>query len=420
MEMATLREAVNFENTVKAISPYILGQILDSFATTDYVASAIATATIDPSQIDLSAYAKITDLPTKLSELTNDDNYVQTVSGKIPGILLPSFVDDVEEYSTKSAFPNPGESGKLYVDLSTDLIYRWSGSTYAEISPSLALGETQSTAYRGDRGKTAYDHSQTTGNPHNLTLSDLSITATATEINYLSGLSKNIITALGEKLALSGGTLTGALTLSGAPTADLHAATKRYVDDAIDGLGVSVSATYINNTTYNADQGELNATLQSINTTITTVQDNTKNYTDTAVNNIIQQVYTQQEVDTMITAKAGQIEEDYTIKINQEVQQGNEAYSKIVELEGNITRGIDQVTGKPFIVLSTGDPNGFSLKISNDKISIIQGSTEVSGWSSDQFDVSTVITNSLGLGAFEFIVGKDANNNYTRLTFKHR
>ena len=39
----------------------------------------------------------------------------------------------------------------------------------------LALGETSSTAYRGDRGKIAYDHSQTTGNPHGTTKSDIGL-----------------------------------------------------------------------------------------------------------------------------------------------------------------------------------------------------------------------------------------------------
>ena len=39
----------------------------------------------------------------------------------------------------------------------------------------LALGETSSTAYRGDRGKVAYDHSQVTGNPHNTTKSDIGL-----------------------------------------------------------------------------------------------------------------------------------------------------------------------------------------------------------------------------------------------------
>ena len=36
-------------------------------------------------------------------------------------------------------------------------------------------------------------------------------------------------------LQLSGGTMTGPLTLSGSPTGDLQAATKKYVDDQVSG-----------------------------------------------------------------------------------------------------------------------------------------------------------------------------------------
>ena len=78
-------------------------------------------------------------------------------NGKVKSSQLPSYVDDVVEYASLSAFPVTGESGKIYVALDTNLTYRWSGSAYVEISPSLALGETSSTAYRGDRGKSAYD-----------------------------------------------------------------------------------------------------------------------------------------------------------------------------------------------------------------------------------------------------------------------
>lgn len=53
--------------------------------------------------------------------------------------------------------------GKLYTDTSTNKVYRWSGSALVEISSSLALGETASTAYRGDRGKIAYDHAAAKG-----------------------------------------------------------------------------------------------------------------------------------------------------------------------------------------------------------------------------------------------------------------
>lgn len=84
-------------------------------------------------------------------------------NGKVPTAQLPSYVDDVLEYSVKSSFPTTGETGKIYVDTSTNKTYRWSGSAYVEISASLALGETSSTAYRGDRGKTAYDHASAKG-----------------------------------------------------------------------------------------------------------------------------------------------------------------------------------------------------------------------------------------------------------------
>ncbi len=83
--------------------------------------------------------------------------------GKVPAAQLPSYVDDVLEYDNKEAFPSPGESGKIYVDKETNKTYRWSGTQYVEISESLALGETSSTAYPGDKGKAAYDHAQS---PH--------------------------------------------------------------------------------------------------------------------------------------------------------------------------------------------------------------------------------------------------------------
>lgn len=97
-------------------------------------------------------------------------------TGKVPSSQLPSFVDDVLEYDKQSSFPTTGEAGKIYIAQDTNKTYRWSGSAYVEISASLALGETSSTAYRGDRGKTAYDHSQlTSGNPHNVTKSDVGL-----------------------------------------------------------------------------------------------------------------------------------------------------------------------------------------------------------------------------------------------------
>lgn len=80
-------------------------------------------------------------------------------NGKVPSSQLPSYVDDVLE-GTYATFPATGEAGKIYVDTNTNITYRWSGTAYVAIGSDLALGETASTAYRGDRGKIAYNHSQ--------------------------------------------------------------------------------------------------------------------------------------------------------------------------------------------------------------------------------------------------------------------
>ena len=82
-------------------------------------------------------------------------------NGLVISSQLPSYVDDVLEYAGTSSFPATGEAGKIYVDTTTNLTYRWSGSGYVEISPTVALGETSSTAYRGDRGASAYAHGVT-------------------------------------------------------------------------------------------------------------------------------------------------------------------------------------------------------------------------------------------------------------------
>ena len=96
-------------------------------------------------------------------------------SGRVPSSQLPSYVDDVINVATYSQLPNPGESGKIYITEDTNLTYRWSGSGYAEISPSLALGTTAETAGRGDWTQAAYNHSliKDGSNPHETTFASL-------------------------------------------------------------------------------------------------------------------------------------------------------------------------------------------------------------------------------------------------------
>ncbi len=77
--------------------------------------------------------------------------------GIVPSSQLPSYVDDVIEVDSFDMLPEIGEAGKIYVVKDTNLTYRWSGTIYVEISKSLALGETSSTAYAGDKGKDTTD-----------------------------------------------------------------------------------------------------------------------------------------------------------------------------------------------------------------------------------------------------------------------
>ena len=96
------------------------------------------------------------------------------VNGLIPASQLPSYVDDVLSFPDLMSFPSLGENGKIYIAEDVNKTYRWGGSSYVEIGGGgVALGETSSTAYRGDRGKVAYDHSLSQGNPHNTTTTEI-------------------------------------------------------------------------------------------------------------------------------------------------------------------------------------------------------------------------------------------------------
>lgn len=141
-ELKAIIDANIFENTSQAITGDALNDVLNLIADS------------------LGEYVPVADIFDE--------------AGTIRSSLLPSYVDDVLEFSTRDAFPAVGEGGKIYLAADTNLSYRWGGSEYVIIAQSLALGETSSTAYRGDRGKIAYDHSQTS---HRLSIAGLEVSA---------------------------------------------------------------------------------------------------------------------------------------------------------------------------------------------------------------------------------------------------
>jgi len=130
------------------------------------------------------------------------------VNGLVPSYQLPGAIDEVVNgrYVDATTFedlngdPYTPSDDELYVDVDTNLVYRWSGVIYVETSTALALGETAYTAYRGDRGKTAYDHSQLTdANPHETTHAQILEKSGGewhldlTQYNYLTNVANNDI-----------------------------------------------------------------------------------------------------------------------------------------------------------------------------------------------------------------------------------
>lgn len=172
---------------------------------------------IDKSVNDLDNYTTTTDMNTALSGKVNTSSVGVAsgvaeldANGKVPSSQLPSYVDDVVEgyykesdgkFYEESTYETEivGEADKIYISIDTNIQYRWSGNGYSALGGALQLGETSSTAYRGDRGKSAYDHSQlTSGNPHNVTKADVGLG----NVDNTADLDKPISTAM--QTALNG------------------------------------------------------------------------------------------------------------------------------------------------------------------------------------------------------------------------
>jgi hypothetical protein len=121
---------------------------------------------VDAMESDIANKANAADLATVATSGDYDD-----LSNK-PDL---SAFDNISEHANVGAFPGTGAADKFYLAQDTGILYRWTGSAYAIISAQLALGETSSTAYRGDRGKTAFDHVSATDNPHSVSKSQVGL-----------------------------------------------------------------------------------------------------------------------------------------------------------------------------------------------------------------------------------------------------
>lgn len=162
---------------------------------------------------DVYSWAKQSSKPSYTIGEVSGNLPASRISGTISSANLPSYVDDVLEgylsggkfYKTKGSDGSysgeiTAEAGKIYIDLSNNKTYRWSGSAYVVISETIALGTTHSTAGYGDESRAAYNHSTKTGNPHGTTKADLGLGSVENKSSATirSELTKaNVTTALG-------------------------------------------------------------------------------------------------------------------------------------------------------------------------------------------------------------------------------
>lgn len=137
------------------------------------------------------------------------------VGGKVPSSQLPSYVDDVVEVANYAALPATGETGKIYVTIDTNYIYRWTGSVYVEIKDSSAvwgaITGTLSNQTDLQNALNAKDAVLTFSSPLSRSTNTVSIPAATTSVNgYLT--STDWTTFNAKQAALNG---TGFVKISG-------------------------------------------------------------------------------------------------------------------------------------------------------------------------------------------------------------
>ena len=142
--------------------------------------------------------------------------------GKVASAQLPSYVDDVEEYANAAALPVTGETGKIYVTLNDNLIYRWSGSVYVTISPS--PGSTDSVTegstnlyFTTQRARDAF--SASTG----ITITSGAIATTITQYTDAGARAAVSVTDAGGDGSLAYNSGTGVFTYTGPSAAEVRA-----------------------------------------------------------------------------------------------------------------------------------------------------------------------------------------------------
>ena len=114
----------------------IFGRIyLDTQEYSDRLAAIETTAASTLETTVNTLETKAFELAASITQKLGTPNGIATLdsAGSIPSSQLPSYVDDVLEYASVTAFPATGETGKIYVETIGNTTYRWSGTTSPEV-----------------------------------------------------------------------------------------------------------------------------------------------------------------------------------------------------------------------------------------------------------------------------------------------
>lgn len=236
---------------------------LAGYGITDAATKKEVALKADKTAVDLKADK--TDLAAKADKATTLAGYGITdaaeksalaskadlVDGKVPVSQLPSYVSDVLEFASRSAFPAAGEAAKIYVAKDTNLTYRWSGTGYVEISQSLAVGETSGTAYDGAKGKALADvvdtlrgdvsaHAARSDNPHGVTAAQVGALAAVSAPGFGDKKIVSDLTEFSNGIMLTG---LGNLQFTGGEYASIQDMAAAKADKtALDALAAKVDA----------------------------------------------------------------------------------------------------------------------------------------------------------------------------------
>ena len=189
-------------------------------------ANVTGTATLANSGVTAGTYTKITvdakgratsGTTLSASDIPNLDASKIT-SGVLDAARLPSYVDDVLEYTNLAAFPVTGETGKIYVALDTNKTYRWGGSSYVYITSgavdSVAGKTGVVTLTSSDVGLGLVENKSSATIRSELTSANVTTALGFTPYNSTNPSGYITSSALSSYLPLSGGTLTGNITVS--------------------------------------------------------------------------------------------------------------------------------------------------------------------------------------------------------------